>query len=994
MKSINKLIYKHLNKVVLFAALLLTANGTGFAQDILSIKGTVTDTTGMAVIGATVQIQGTTKGTITDVNGNFSIECTKGATLKFSSVGYKSQEVSASSTTIKIVLQEDNVHLEEVVVVGIGYGTMRKTDLTGAIASVSSDKFNKGVISTSEQLIQGKIAGVTVIRGSGDPTKGASIRLRGGTSLTAGNGPLFVVDGVPGVDVNTISPNDIASMDVLKDASAAAIYGSRGANGVIIVTTKKSKEGRMSTEYNSYIAIGTAAKNLDLLSGDQFRKVMRDSSYYDKMFDYGANTDWQKEIERTAITHSHSLSVDAGNTKSSYRASLNYLSNQGIIINSDLERLGGSIDVNHKTLNDKLNIEVNLNSTFDNYQPTNYSAFSTAYLMNPTMPVKDEDGNYVEIPGIGYQNPVALLNQRTQDESRLRFLGYTKFDLDIIQGLKATLNLSYTLNSHQNRMYLDTEEKLYGYIAQGQAIRSLDDASAKQMETYLNFTKQISDLSVNAMAGYSYLYNMNEGFGASRERFATNSFLYNNLGAGTNPKAGDVYSYKNDAKLISFFGRLNLNFKSKYMFTGTLRRDGSSKFGANNKWGIFPSASLAWRLSDEDFMKWTAGWASNLKLRAGYGITGNQESFASYQSLQLYGQDANSPSQYYDAATETWKQAYGIIQNANKNLKWEQTAQLNFGLDFTVFNRVNGSIEYYDKRTTDLLYVYAVPQPPYPYPTMLANVGDLSNKGIEANANIQIVKGNNFTWSLDINCAKNTQKIDKLSNTTFSTKYASTSSLNGLRGLSNVFTQRIQEGYVVGTFYGPVLDKLDNGAYVFKDFDADGKGVTDGKDEDDYRVLGDAQPDFTTGFGMNFGLYDFDFSFFMNGVFGQNLVNASLIDKMDEKGLLNNPNYNIPDKALTDDLKAKSPIFSSYWVEDGSFLRMQNMTLGYTFPLKANNYVKKARIYTSAENLFVITKYSGVDPEINLDGLQFPGVERNDNYPKPRTFSFGLSVQF
>ncbi|MGC8803679.1 MAG: SusC/RagA family TonB-linked outer membrane protein, partial [Bacteroidales bacterium] len=854
------------------------------------------------------------------------MECPSNSTIKFSYVGYKTVELTADAS-MRVVMTEEKINLDEVVVVGIGYGSMRKKDLTGSISSVSSDKFTKGVITTSEQLIQGKMAGVTVMRTSGDPSVGASVRLRGGTSLTAGNSPLYVVDGVPGADINTISPSDIESIDVLKDASAAAIYGSRGANGVIIVTTKKAKAGQAKTEYSTYAAVSQSAKNYDMLSANQWREYVRKNNVVGAV-DYGANTDWQKAIQRTAYTQYHNLSMDGSANNLAYHASLNYLDNQGIVIENYLKRMGGSITINHKALNNKLNLDFSLNSNFDKYRPTDAFVFQRTLNLNPTIPVYNPDGTFTEIEGLNYENPVAFIKNRSQEETRNRFLGYIKSDLELLQGFHWVTNVSYHLGKHDYSFYVNSLDRVEGASVKGRGQKATDEYSNQQLETYLAYDNTFGDHTFGVMGGYSYLYNMYQGFGALRRGYSTDLFLYNNLAAGLDYRQGDVYSYKGDSKLISFFGRFNYNYQSKYYLTATLRRDGSSKFGQNNKWGVFPSASASWRISAENFMEPLRNILTNLKLRVGYGVTGNQEGIPSYKSIMLLGQSSDDPQGYtyfsYDGTTGKWLTAYGIIQNANPDLKWEQTAQTNIGIDASLYNRIKITLDYYRKYTSDLLFTYAVPQPPYLYGKMLANVGNLSNNGLEISINAAIIQRKDFSWNVDVNFATNTQKIDRLSNQLYTTDAVPAGLLTGIRGMSGVQAQLIKEGYVAGTFYGLLCDSISyTGKYVYHDFDGDGR-ITD----KDKTVIGDVQPDYTAGLSMSFAYKQFDLGFSFYGIFGQKLLNASYMSVMDDSRL---PTYNVPDAALKDKLTAPAD-YSSYWIEDGSFVRLQNVTLGYTLP--------------------------------------------------------------
>lgn len=950
------------------------------------VKGKLTGSDGGPLIGVTVLIKGTTTGVITDIDGNYSIECPTGSVLQFSYIGYKKQEITVSSEVINVVMEEDKIGLEEVVVVGIGYGTARKTDLTGSISTVSSDKFTKGVISSTEELIQGKVAGLTVMKnGGGDPSQGFSVRLRGGTSLSASNGPLYVVDGIPGVDINTISPSDIQSIDVLKDASAAAIYGSRGANGVILITTKKGAANKTLTEYNGYVAVGYASKYYDELSANQWRQYVRDNKVVGAV-DYGANTNWQKEVEQIAISHNHNFSFQSGTDKTSYRASINYLDNQGIMLKSDLSRLGGSIYLSHSALKDRLVVDANMSSTYDQWQPFDTYIFRSLYNMNPTIPVKDKNGKYTEVEGIDYFNPVAHIMNQIQNDTRLRLLGYTKVSLEILKGLKAVVDLSATINTHEGRYYVLSTDKLAG-ANQGYGRKTIDDNYMKQIETYLTYEFKKRDHTLNLLGGYSYMNNMYEGSGAERRKFDTDLFLYNNLGAGFDARPGDVYSYKGEATLISVFGRVNYNYKGRYLATATIRQDGSSKFGKNKKYGLFPSANFAWRISDEPFMASTGSWLNNLKLRVGYGVTGNQEGIQSYSSIQLLGQTSGTGNMYYDPASKTWKKAYGVIQNTNPDLQWEQTAQTDIGIDFILLNRINGTFDYYNKKTSKLLFTYNVGVQKYPFSYMLANVGDLSNKGIELTLSAVIIDKPDLKWNIDVNFASNSQKILKLSNKIYTTDVVYEGDLTNAAGLSNVYAQVIKEGYVAGTFYGYHCDSITkDGKYALHDYNNDGK-ITPDKDK---VVLGDVQPDFSTGFGTNVMFKGIDLNISFNGVFGQKLLNTTYMSIMVDKRL---PTYNVPDKALTDKVNA-DPLFSDYWIENGSFLRLQQITLGYSIPFKANGWVKKVRIYVTGENLHVWTKYSGLDPELNLEGLTSPGIEFYNFYPRPRTFSFGLNVSF
>lgn len=975
----RKAIYTLCSLFILFMMTGLCETAT--AQNITA-TGKVVDKNQEPLIGATVRIVGAQGGTITGMDGDFSLSCPSNSTLEISFVGYISQKVNAG-TRLSIVLQEDAIALEETVIVGVGYGTMRKSDLTGAITSVNAKDMKQGIITSAEQLLQGKVAGLSVVQSSGAPEAGASIRLRGGTSLSASNGPLVVVDGIPGVDFNSVQPSEIVSIDVLKDASAAAIYGSRGANGVIIVTTNRaaSDTEQKSIQYNGYVAIGQVAKHMDLLSADQWRAYVRENNV-GQAIDYGADTDWQKELERTAISHSHNVAISNSRKDNGYRASITYQNNQGVIVRNSMNRLAGSLAAYQTGWNGRLRIEAGINANFDSWHPIDNRIFERMTNLNPTFPVYDQNGDFAQIGGTNTENPVEINANRADDQKRHRFLGYGKVELDLVKGLKAVANGSYEYQSSEGGLYKPTYAMMEGKSEKGWGQRTYAKYTNKQIETYLNYDLELARIHrMNFMAGYSYLINVYDGFGSSRSGFDTDAFLYNNLAAGSDFRAGDVYSYKGEAKLASFFGRINYNLMGKYMLTATLRRDGSSRFGANHKWGTFPSVSLAWHISDEAFMESTTSWLNNLKLRAGYGVTGNQAGIGEYKSLAVLSADGAS---YYDAASGTWKKSYVQAQNVNPNLKWESTAQLNIGLDFGIFNRINGTIEFYHKKTSDLLWTYPVPQPPYQVGTMLANVGDLVNKGIEVSLSANILRQKDLTLDANVTFAYNDQEITKLSNEAYQAVGLQAGSLHGLRGMSGMYSQIIKEGYPSGAFYGPKCSGIDSDGNYIINRDEDGKPINE--------YLGSAQPKFNLGFGMNLTYRDFDFSFAGYGMFGQKVLNATRMAMFDPTRL---PAQNVPDDFLESGIKS-DPVFSSYFVENGSFFRLQSVTLGYTLPGVKKIGLEKIRFYLTGENLFCITGYSGIDPEVSLPDnvLEGPGIDRFNSYPRPRTFSLGVNISF
>lgn len=946
-----------------------------YAQDKKLLAGVVSDASGVALPGVTILEKETKNSVVTDENGKYAIEVKTGNTIEISYLGFESQQVLVNVTTpsaLNVRLKESTTMLDTIELVSIGYGKVRKSDLTGSISTVRGDDLVKGVIASTEQALQGKVAGLSIVQGTGDPASGATLRLRGGTSLTANNSPLIVVDGVAGVDINIVQPSDIKTVDVLKDASATAIYGSRGANGVIIITTKAGTK-ISSVTYNAFTGIGEASNNLDLLSANQWRQYVRENNITDAI-DYGGDTNWQKELQQRAFTQSHTIGLTSGGEESGLRASIGYLKNEGVIKTTELERLNGNISGYQYALDKKLKFDVGIFANIDKWHPLDYRIFERAFNLNPTIPVYGSDGKFTEVGGTLYDNPVEILTNRDADNERHRLLGTFKTEAKLHRDLTAIVNLSLEHNAMQGATYKPTYAVLEGRTENGYGQKTYGEYTNAQAEAYLQYAREFGKHNVNVVGGYSYLENVYDGFGAQRSGFTTDLFSYNNLGAGSNYRLGDVYSYKGKSNLVSFFGRVNYSYDSRYMLTGTVRRDGSSRFGENNKWGVFPSAAVAWNISKEKFMDATDGWLTNLKFRAGIGVTGNQDGIGEYKSLSILGVGNDS---YYNPETGTWSLAYAPIQNPNPDLKWESTRQTNIGIDFSLWNRVNATFEWYQKRTNDLLYTYQVPQPPYLVGTMLANVGDLSNKGIELSVNADIVKNDKFTWNTNIAFAKNTNKIERLSNQTYQADVIYSGSLHGLSGMSNQFSQIIAEQFAVGTFWGREYYGMDeNGEDILSE---------------DYKVIGDVQPDFTLGIGMNFTYKNFDLGWTGYGMFGQDALNATEMMLSDPNRM---PSYNIPDDYYYN-YGTSAPQYSSRWIEDASFFRLQTVTFGYTIPFKDSK--SKLRLYVLGQNLAVITGYNGVDPEIPLvsgsdqTGLAQPGIDRFNNYPRPRTISFGLN---
>ena len=970
-----------LSGLILFMMMLFCSNVS--AQNI-TVSGSVVDSEKEPLIGASVSVVGGKVGAITDLDGKFSIECKQGDMLEVSYIGYTTRKVQAAKD-LKVVLEEDAKKLDEVTVVGVGYGKMRKSDLTGAIASVSSKDMKQGVITSTEQLLQGKVAGLSIVQSSGAVESGASIRLRGGTSLSASNGPLVVVDGIPGVDINSVQSSEIVSMDILKDASAAAIYGSRGANGVIIITTnRQGTDTEVNTiQYNGYVAFASAARKLDVLSANQWRSYVRSTGNMSAL-DFGASTDWQDELMRTAVSHSHNINFSSSKKNHGYRASFTYNNNEGVIKTNTMNRLAGSLSAYQTGLNGHLKLDEGINTNFDSWHPIDSRIFERMINLQPTFPVYNSDGTYAQLNGTNTENPVELNNHRTEDRKRHRFLGYMKAELQIIDGLSATMNTSYEFNSVKSGLYKPTYARMEGQSEKGWGQRLYDDYTNKQLEFYLTYDKKFADIHhLNLMGGYSYLDNIYEGFSVTRSGYDSDAFGYNNLGAGSDYRQGDAGSYKGGSKLISFFGRVNYSLLDRYMLTATLRRDGSSRFGENHKWGVFPSVSFAWRISEEPFMASTREWLDNLKLRAGFGVTGNQNGIGEYKSLSIL---SAAGSAYYDGATNTWKNSYTQIQNPNPDLKWESTAQWNLGVDFSVFNKLNGTLELYYKKTSDLLWTYPVPQPPSLVGTMVAHVGDLGNTGFELALGYKAVRTKDWTLDANMSLSYNKQEITKLSNDQYQAVGLQAGPLHSVRGMSNIYSQVIKEGYPAGAFWGPHCQGISEDGKYMLEKDADGK-VKEG-------YLGSAMPKWNIGLSLNATWKNFDASVAAYGMFGQKVLNVSRMVLYDPTRF---PSQNTLDDFMTSGI-TDNPTFSDYFIEKGDFFRLQAITLGYSLPL---NSLKKLgltrlRFYVTGENLFCITGYKGIDPEVSVPDnvLNSPGIDFFNSYPRPRTFSIGLNVGF
>lgn len=949
----------------------------------INIKGTVTDSNGNPVIAASVMVKGLRNvGTVTDVEGHYTLsldgkQTASGKTLEVSCIGMKTVmlKLPKQSGTVDVVMEEDAAALSEIVV--IGYGAVRKKDLTGSVVNITEDQFNKGVVTSATDMIAGQVAGLVVTKAGGDPTVGATMRLRGTTSLKGDNGPLVVVDGVPGSSLNLVSPEDIASISVLKDASAAAIYGARSANGVIIITTKKGEEGKATVSYNGYYAVEKVARKLDLMTAADWRQYVADNNITNAL-DYGADTDWQDAVMRLGSSQSHGVSINGGTRQSQYRASLTYLNQRGIVKENDIQRLNADVNFVQRAIDDRLVLNLSLLATYEDFKDIAYlgNLWSYVYNLNPTMPVYNEDGSYFQPNLLMNYNPVSELEQVAMDKSRHYTQGRIAVDYKFLPWLSAGVSGAMSRNNFISGYYTPSTAES-GRATHGLGNRTTDYSRMSLLEANITFAHDFGNHNINAILGYSWQKYTDEGFNATNRDFITDEFKYNNLNAGNEILDTDLGSYKSSSKLISFYGRVNYDYAGRYLFTATLRRDGSSKFGRNNRWGYFPSGSAAWRISSEEFMSGASSWLDDLKLRVSYGVTGNQD-IGNYKTLAVYG-----PWGYYYKDGDYYPQ-YAPTQNANPDLRWERTSQFDVGLDYSFFNgRLRGTVEYYSKRTTDLLYDYDVPVPPYQYGSMMANVGETSNTGVEVViAGTPVIAGD-FRWDASFNFARNRNMLVSMSNEKYMRDkvYLGEYSITGIAETTMI----LEAGQPIGTFYGAKCIGVDeDGILQYEDVNKDGQFVY----ADDRTYIGCAQPDFTANFSSSFSYKNLYMSFLLRGVFGNDVLNGTSMVLSD---ISRAPGENVLKSALNK--ASQTLVYSSYYIEDGSFLRLDNIQIGYDFKFKKLPCVKKLRLSFTANNLFVITKYTGLDPEVSQSGLVF-GIDARNYYPKTRSFALGLNVMF
>lgn len=960
------------------------------------IRGRILDINNEPVIGANIQIEGTSRGTVSDLDGNFSLDVETGNTLVISFIGYKKQYIDIKEQrTLVVTMREDSEILDDVIV--IGYGSVSKKELTSAVSHVSSSDFLQIGSSNPAMLIQGKVSGLAVDNTSpSDPNSSPSLQIRGVSSRTAGLSPLIVIDGIPGGSLDNINENDIESIDVLKDGAASAIYGTRGSNGVVVITTKKgSTDGQVHTFYSGYVNISTAIRELDVLSADEFRSVNRGE-------DYGANTDWFKELTKVAVSHSHTLQVTGGNSKNNYKATVDYKNTEGIDLRSYRKQLGGRASLNHTGKNNLYSVILNVAPRVINYQDSDHDTFRSALMINPTIPVMDADnpGRYTKITTYSTNNPVEILKLEESGGERtiLNWDGTFKLDLLPLLGKSEKHYLSTQVTLAQQIIETDyswfrpstsTIEEDNGY--QGEAYRSYDKNKQESLEWLVNYGFDTGGHHFKFMGGYSYQYFVNDGLSAENKNFASDLLGANNLGAGTynSDEVGrlGMDSYKNDSKLIAFFGRLSYNLKDKYFATFSLRHEGSSKFGANHKWGSFPAVSAGWRISEEGFMR-SVKWISDLKIRGDYGVTGNQD-FASYQSLALM---SDYDLIYYQGS---YVKSWGSSSNPNPDLRWEKGKNWNVGIDFSLFNyRLNGSINYYSRKQQDLLGSYSVAQPPYAHSTTFVNVGTMKNTGIEIELNLNAVRIKDFDYTIGFVGSTSNNKFVSFSNDMYTGQSFYWLSSFPLYPGNPGALQRIEEGERIGNFYTFEYAGLDeNGGWLIYSKDGEIIPIEEGTD-DDKKVVGNGLPKFTMSMTHAFRYKNFDLNLFFRGNFGFQIYDAHDL----YYGLQNAAaNTNVLKSAYNENKDITGiNVHNSYFVHNGNFLKLDVVTLGYTLNVNYKG-IEKARFYLTGRNLFTISGYNrGLDKDAySVNGME-PGVPYSYNgyYPASRQFLIGVQLNF
>ena len=991
------------NKTFLLGLLcLLLGSATAFAQ----VSGTVLEaSTGEPVIGASVLEVGTTNGIITDFDGNFTLNVSEGAQLEFSYMGFQPQTLPAKNGMV-VRLSEDTYALQEVV--AIGYGSQKKKEVTGSVASVKAEDFNAGVKTNPMGLLQGKVAGLNISRQGSDPTStGYNIQIRGFSTLGKGTGssPLYVVDGIPTDNIDNIAPEEIASMDVLKDGSAAAIYGTRGTNGVILITTKRAKQdggqecAKTNVEYNGYVSVAAPYTNTGFATPEEYRNLaeISNGTVAANIQPGGYNTDWMAAaMKAAAVTTAHNVAVSGAGKAFSYRGSVNYKYAEGLALNTDRQEIIAKFAADQQALQGWLKLQYDF--SYMHYK-NNYDCgdFKQAATLNPTYPIYDEKNTtsgYFIPSGSGQSNPIAATNQKESYQVGNFFRGSVKATIDIkaVPGLK--INGFAAIEEGDNNNYSYTSQKYDTDLeAAGKANRSESRSWNQLYEATIDYAGSWNNHTLTAVAGWSYQKFLYDGMNMENSGFPTDAYKYYNMYAGQADKQKmNIGSYRNNNKLAAGFLRVNYNYDEKYLLSASIRAEGSSRFGANNKWGYFPAVSAGWRISGEDWMR-DQDWCQDLKLRAGFGITGNNLG-SDLQSKQLL---ETGGTFWYNGQ---WITSYGVARNANPDLRWEKKYEYNLGIDFSFLqSRLSGNIDLYYRDTKDLLWEDDVRTPPYQYNKLLANAGEITSKGIEIALTGIPVKTRDWEWASTFTIAFNDNKIKKLSDPDKGFNYSEM--LTGSvweNGLANVTTQKIVEGESVGTFYGyKVTEVKNNGALVYEKWSKEdaAAGLCDDKEvgQNKLQVIGRAQPIFTYGWNNTIRWRDLDITLFFRGNYGNDILNVKRWAYGPTKAVLSGNVFMKDVHALAEGNGAyRQNKFSDYYLEDGSFFKLDNITVGYTFRFKDNQYIQSLRLHATAENVFTLCSYSGIDPDVNTSDVWNPGIDASGFYPSTCNVMVGVNL--
>ncbi len=984
---------------ILAAAAASAVFSANVAAQSYEVKGVIEDSLG-PVIGATVLEQGTSNGTITDIDGAYTLKVSSAdATVEISCIGYTTQSFKASAVPAKVMLSEDSVLLEDVVV--IGYGSQKKKEVTSSVASVKAEDFNAGVKTNPMGLLQGKVAGLNISRQTSDPTStGFSVQIRGFSTLDkgAGTSPLYIVDGVPVSNIDNIAPDEIASMDVLKDGSAAAIYGTRGTNGVIIITTKRGENFNdvpvTHVEYAGYASASFRNGDLGMATPEEFINLSELSGGVITptiLKDEDGNpyqTDWMSEVTRSAaITQSHNVAITGASSKFNYRASVSYKDAEGIARNNERNEVIAKIAASQKALDGWLNLAYDF--SYMKYRNDYFCGdFKMAAILNPTTPIYDpaNENGYYKPQGTGLSNPVENMNQKESYQTGNYFRGSVKATLNVkpVAGLK--LNAFAAFEEGDNNNYWANKTINTDLDGSGKAGRGNDNSMNKLFEITADYSRSLGKHNVAAVAGFSYQNFFYDGESIENKGFPTESMKYYQIGNGDAEKTYlKASSYRNSNTLIALFGRVNYNYADKYLVSASLRREGSSRFGKNNKWGLFPAVSLGWRVAGEEFMEEVSS-VNDLKLRLGFGVTGNNLG-SDLKSVALL---SNGGTFWYNGA---YVNTYTVSQNVNPDLKWEKKYEYNLGVDFALLdNRLSGSFDTYYRHTKDLLWDYEVPTPPYQYPTLLANAGVMDSYGVELSISAIPVKTDDFTWTTTPTLSYNHNVITKLSDPEKGFNYKQTTSGGvGENGIMNTNTQILIEGQSVGTFYGYKLLTIKDGVWYYQ---TPAGGVIDsaGAAEGYRQPLGNAQPWFTFGWDNSFRYKNLDATVFFRGVVGNKILNLTRWAYGPRASAADN--IFMKDVSKTNTVLSNKEQFSDYYLEDGSYVKLDNITVGYTFKLKEKSLIDHLRVYVTGQNLATLTAYSGQDPEVNTTSVWSAGIDYCDFYPTVATVLFGVNISF